>query len=238
MCDRFSMANPSVPFLTSIATSVLPIANQDKPEHAAARRPIQYMQQFDRIHPDMRKYNKKDFPVSQIRRFLEPGPIVLVSSAWKNKTNIMTMGWHTVMEFTPALVGCIINEGSHSFKLIRQSKECVINIPTVDMAQTVVRIGNSSGSEINKFETFGLTPVGAAKVRAPLIGECYANFECRLADARLIQKYNFFIFEVVKAHAAASPRYPDTIHYRGDGVFMLSGQNTARWRRLFRPENR
>jgi len=46
---------------------------------------------------------KRDFPVSQVRRYLEPGPIVLVSSKWKGKTNIMTMGWHTVMEFTPSL---------------------------------------------------------------------------------------------------------------------------------------
>jgi hypothetical protein len=55
---------------------------------------------------DGSKYPKKnDFPVSQVRRYLEPGPILLVSSKWKGKTNIMTMGWHTVMEFTPSLVG-------------------------------------------------------------------------------------------------------------------------------------
>lgn len=184
----------------------------------------------------MKKYNKKDFPVSEIRRFLEPGPIVLVSSAWKDRTNIMTMGWHTVMEFTPALVGCIISEGDYSFKLIRQSKECVINIPTTDIAETVVRIGNCSGADTDKFKEFGLTLVPGEKVGAPLVGECFASFECRLADESLIKKYNFFIFEVVKAHVAAAPRYPETIHYRGDGVFMLSGANTGRWRRLFRPE--
>jgi hypothetical protein len=39
----------------------------------------------------------------------------------------------------------------------------------------------------------------------------------------------------VKAHVAASPKYPKTIHYRGDGEFMISGENTSRWRRLFRP---
>jgi flavin reductase (DIM6/NTAB) family NADH-FMN oxidoreductase RutF len=51
----------------------------------------------------MPRYTKKDFPVWNIRRFLEPGPIVLVSSAHKNETNIMTMGWHMVMEFSPSL---------------------------------------------------------------------------------------------------------------------------------------
>jgi len=96
---------------------------------------------------------KRDFPVAKIRRFLEPGPIVLVSSRWRGRTNIMTHGWRTVMEFTPSLVGSIISEDSHSFEMIRRSRECVINIPT-----------------------------------------------------------------------------------SGDGVFMISGPNTSRYRRLFRPD--
>jgi len=169
----------------------------------------------------MKKYKKADFPVDKIRRFLEPGPIVLISSQWNGKTNIMTQGWHTVMEFTPAWVGCIISDGSHSFEMIKRSKACVINIPEVDLVDEVVGIGNSTGAEIDKFETFKLTAQPAAMVKAPLIAECYANFECKLVDARLIQTYNYFIFEVVKAHAAAAPRYPRTVHYRGDGVFMV-----------------
>lgn len=56
----------------------------------------------------MRNYLKKGFDVADVRRFLEPGPVVLVSSAWKNETNIMTMGWHMIMEFRPSLVGCYI----------------------------------------------------------------------------------------------------------------------------------
>ena len=57
----------------------------------------------------MKPIQKPDFPVSAIRRFLEPGPVVLVSSAFKSERNVMTMGWHTVMEFTPALVGCVMS---------------------------------------------------------------------------------------------------------------------------------
>jgi flavin reductase (DIM6/NTAB) family NADH-FMN oxidoreductase RutF len=171
----------------------------------------------------MKPYRKKDFPVSEIRRYLEPGPVVLVSSAWKGRMNIMTMGWHTVMEFTPSLVGCIISEQNHSFELIRKSRECVINIPTTDMAKKVVGIGNCSGRDVDKFSKFKLTAIRAEKVGAPLIEECYANFECRLFDGRLIKRYNFFVFEVVKAHVAASPKYPRTLHFRGDGVFMVSG---------------
>lgn len=182
----------------------------------------------------MRKPVKRDFPVSEVRRYLEPGPIVLVSSKWKGKTNIMTMGWHTVMEFTPSLVGCVIAGSNHSFHMIRNSGECVINLPTTALTDIVVGIGNTTGAEIDKFEKFGLTPGKAKKVGAPLVRECHANFECRLYNDALIDKYNFFIFEVVKAHVAASPKYPETLHYTGDGVFMVSGRIISR-RSLFRP---
>ena len=147
----------------------------------------------------MKTYVKKDFPVSQIRRFLEPGPIVLVSSAYKAEQNIMTLGWHLVMGFTPSLVGCYIWDENHSFSLVRRSKECVINIPTFDLVDEVIGIGNCHGSEVNKFEKFALTPVAGKKVSAPLIAECYANFECKLIDTSLIKKYSLFVFEVGRA---------------------------------------
>lgn len=182
-----------------------------------------------------RHAEKLDFPVSQVRRYLEPGPIVMVSSARDDRRNIMTMGWHTVMEFSPSLVGCVIACGNYSFELIRKSRECVINLPTTSLTDIVVGVGNTSGADVDKFEKFGLTVQAATRVRAPLIGECHANFECRLVDDALVDKYNFFIFEVVKAHVAKSPKHPETLHYTGDGVFMVSGKIISR-RRLFRPE--
>jgi flavin reductase (DIM6/NTAB) family NADH-FMN oxidoreductase RutF len=169
-------------------------------------------------------YRKKDFPVEKVRKYLEPGPIVLVSSAWKGELNIMTMGWHTVMEFSPSLIGCMIVSTNHSYNMIRKSGECVINIPTADMVKQVIAIGNSTGgAKENKFEKFGLTAQDSEQVKAPLIKECYANFECRVKDRKMLPEYNFFILEVVKAHVATSPKYPETLHYRGEGIFMLSG---------------
>src|SRR5581483_11403294 len=93
---------------------------------------------------------KTDFPVSDIRRYLEPGPIVLVSSAWRGERNIMTMGWHTVMEFSPSLVGCVIASCNHSFDLVRHSRQFVINLPTTALTYTVVGIGTFSGSQGDK----------------------------------------------------------------------------------------
>jgi flavin reductase (DIM6/NTAB) family NADH-FMN oxidoreductase RutF len=184
----------------------------------------------------MKAYQKRDFPLSEIRRFLEPGPIVLVSSFWKGKANIMTMGWHMMLGFEPALFGCYIWDENHSYEMIRRSRECVINVPTTDLMDQVIGIGNSTGAEIDKFATFKLTPIKGQEVTAPLIKECYANFECRLADGGLISKHGIFIWEVVKAHVATSPKVPETLHYRGDGVFMISGPS-VNMRRKFKPQN-
>ena len=98
-----------------------------------------------------------------------------------------------------------------------------------------MRIGNTSGADIDKFAEFNLTAQEADEVDAPLIQQCYANFECCLYDDVLVERYNFFIFEVVKAHVATSPEHPETIHYTGKGEFMVSGK-TMNLSALFRPE--
>lgn len=179
---------------------------------------------------------KTDFPVNQVRRYLEPGPIVLVSSAHAGQRDIMTLGWHTVLEFEPSLVGCMIAGDNHSFGLIRGSRECVINLPTAAMVDTVVKIGNCSGAQVDKFEAFGLTPQPARKVGAPLIAQCHASFECRLHDDAMVDRYNFFIFEVVKAHVAATPKQPRTLHYTGSGIFVTTGGDVIRRRSMFQKE--
>lgn len=117
--------------------------------------------------------------------------------------------------------------------MIRRSQECVINLPTTKLTDVVVGIGNTTGA-IDKFQHFGLTAEKATEIDAPLIAECHANFECRFHDDALVARYNFFIFEVVRAHVAPSPKHPETLHYREDGVFVVSGKVISR-RSLFRP---
>ncbi|RFS26381.1 flavin reductase family protein [Chitinophaga silvatica] len=174
-----------------------------------------------------RNYKKADLPVYQIRKYLEPGPVVLISTLWEGKTNIMTQSWHTIMEFTPSLIGCMITAANHSFEMIRESRECVINIPTVDLINEIIGIGNITGDQTDKFKKFALTPEKGQFVKTPLIKECYANYECKLIDDSLLEKYNFFIFEVLRAQAATYPRYPKTVHYRGAGRFMVSGKELS-----------
>jgi flavin reductase (DIM6/NTAB) family NADH-FMN oxidoreductase RutF len=100
----------------------------------------------------------------------------------------------------------------------------VINIPTVELAETVVACGNTSGRSVDKFKAFGLTPVAAACVKAPLIAECYASLECKVRDAKLVAKYNFFILEVVQAWIDPARKRLRTIHHQGEGEFMVAGR--------------
>ena len=167
---------------------------------------------------------KKSLPLSQVYRLLEPGPVVLVSTTDGKKPNIMTMSWHMMVDFEPPVFACVISNGDYTFEAIRKTKECVINIPTVELAGKVVGCGNTSGRNINKFKKFGLTPSAATVVKAPLIDECYANLECKVIDTKLVARYNIFIFEVVKAWINASRKYPKTIHHQGKGMFAVDGK--------------
>jgi hypothetical protein len=71
------------------------------------------------------------------------------------------MSWHSMMEFEPPLVGCVISGRNHTFSLLQSSGECVINIPTVQLARQVVACGNCTGRRVDKFTAFGLTPAAA-----------------------------------------------------------------------------
>jgi flavin reductase (DIM6/NTAB) family NADH-FMN oxidoreductase RutF len=167
---------------------------------------------------------RRSFPLSQVYRLLEPGPVVMVTTARKGQANIMTMSWHTMIDFEPPLVGCVISDRNHTFSILKATKECVINIPTVELAAKAVGCGNTSGRVVDKFKAFHLTPAAASRVKAPLIAECYANLECKVVDTRMAAKYSLFILEVVKAWIDPSKKHPRTIHHLGKGAFMVAGK--------------
>jgi flavin reductase (DIM6/NTAB) family NADH-FMN oxidoreductase RutF len=131
----------------------------------------------------------KSCPLSKVYGVLKPGPVILVTTAHQGQQNIMTPSWHTMLEFEPPLVGCVISDRNHSFELLKASKECVINIPTVELADKVVGCGNTSGTKTNKFKRFGLTPLPAKMVGAPLIKECHVNLECRVVVVTMVSKF-------------------------------------------------
>jgi len=129
-----------------------------------------------------------------------------------------------MVEFEPPLVACIVSGANHSFGALQATGECVIAIPARKMASIVVKIGNSSGRDIDKFEAFGLTKLPAEHVVPPLVAECFANLECKVADTRLVNKYNLFILEVLKAWMDPARKNPKTIHHHGYGRFVVDGE--------------
>jgi flavin reductase (DIM6/NTAB) family NADH-FMN oxidoreductase RutF len=169
------------------------------------------------------KVAKRTLALSQVYRLLEPGPVVMVTTAYQGRSNIMTMSWHAMIDFEPPIVGCVISNRNYTFGMLKATRECTINIPTVELAAKAVTCGNTSGRTVDKFRVARLTPTPASCVGAPLIAECYANLECRVVDAKMVPKYNFFILEVIKAQIDPSRKNPRTIHHRGRGLFMIAG---------------
>lgn len=167
---------------------------------------------------------KKAFPLGKVYTLLEPGPVLLLTTAGKAKPNVMTLSWHTMLDFEPPLVGCVVSDRNHSFAALRQSRECVLNVPTAELAGQVVRCGNCHGARVDKFRKFGLTPEPASEVAAPLIEECFASLEARVVDTRLVNRYGLFVLEIVKAWADARWKAPRTLHHRGYGAFMVAGE--------------
>lgn len=167
---------------------------------------------------------RKSFPLPKVFRLLEPGPVVLLTTSRKGHANVMTMSWHTMLEFEPPLLGCVVSNRNFTFNILKATKECVINIPTVELAAKVVGCGNTSGRDTDKFKRFRLTPAPASRVQAPLIEECHANLECRVVDTKMVSKYNFFVLEVMQAWIDPLRKRPRTIHHMARGVFMVAGK--------------
>jgi flavin reductase (DIM6/NTAB) family NADH-FMN oxidoreductase RutF len=163
---------------------------------------------------------KRSHPLAKVYGLLESGPVPLLTTAHQGRA----MSWHTMMEFEPPLVGCIVSGRDFGFEALQATRQCVLNIPTVELKAEVVACGNSSGRRVNKFERFGLTPLPAATVTAPLIAECYANLECRVVDTRLMNRYKFFVLEVQQAWIDPGCKNPRTLHHRGRGSFMIAGE--------------
>jgi flavin reductase (DIM6/NTAB) family NADH-FMN oxidoreductase RutF len=181
---------------------------------------------FNELHP------------SKAYRLLESGPIVLVTTAVKQQHNVMTMGFHMMLRHDPAMVACVIGPWDHSYQALRDTGECVLALPTVELAEQVTRIGNCSGADVDKFVRFGLTAVPAKTVRAPLIRECIANLECRVIDTTMVERYDMFILEVTRIWVDRQKSEKRLIHHAGDGAFIADGETVdmraymTKWRHL------
>jgi flavin reductase (DIM6/NTAB) family NADH-FMN oxidoreductase RutF len=180
----------------------------------------------------------EELPSHKAYTLLESGPIVLVTTAGRKRPNIMTMGFHMMVQHEPALVACVIGPWDHSYTALRESGECVISVPTVELAEQVTRIGNCSGLDVDKFATFSLHALPASTVGAPLIEECIANLECKVVDTTMVKRYNLFILEVNRIWVDRDKHEKRLIHHAGDGAFIADGasidmrEHMVKWRYL------
>ena len=163
--------------------------------------------------------------LSRAFTLIEPGPVVLVTTHDGRKSNIMTISWTMVLDFSGRFA---ITTGpwNHSWTALTGTRECVVAIPAADMIDTVVGIGTCSGADTDKFEKFGLTPVKSKNVAAPRIGECLANMECRVAD--IVGAHNIVILDAVAVYADPDRKEKRTLHAVGDGTFIADGRKFDR----------
>lgn len=166
----------------------------------------------------------RELSLATVYQLIEPGPVVLLATAHKGRANVMAMSWHMMMDFTPPLIGCVVSSANHSFAALRATRECVIAVPTVATAKTVVGVGNCSGRDVDKFAKFKLAHRPAEHVAAPLIPTCFANLECRVADTHMVTRHNLFVLEVVKAWIEPTQKRPQTMHHHGYGTFVVDGE--------------
>ena len=162
-----------------------------------------------------------ELPLNKAFMLFEPGPVILVSTHDGKKNNLMTISWHMVTDFTPTLA-LTTGPWNHSFKAMMKKKECVLVVPTVDIIEKVISIGDCSGKDTDKFKKFELTPLPASEVAAPLVKECLACLECKIID--YIEEPGIFLLQGVKAWIDKERKERRTFHANGDGTFVVDGE--------------
>ncbi|MDH2625985.1 flavin reductase [Acinetobacter baumannii] len=134
-----------------------------------------------------------ELPAEQAYRIIEYDPIVLVAKRGIDGLPNLMLVFYMMMQHDPPLVGAIIGPRDYSHQALSETGECVLAVSTVDLAETVVDIGNCSGDALNMFVNFGLTPASAQTVDAPLVRECWANLECHVTDDGWARHYNLCV---------------------------------------------
>ena len=132
---------------------------------------------------------------------LFPCPVVLVTCVDSaGKPNSITLAWAGTVCSEPPMVGLGIRPSRYSHKLIEESREFVVNIPSAEIVRETDYCGVTSGRDVDKFAETKLTAEQADKVKAPLIRECPVNIECTLRQVIPLSAHDLFIGEIVQVH--------------------------------------
>jgi flavin reductase (DIM6/NTAB) family NADH-FMN oxidoreductase RutF len=129
---------------------------------------------------------------------LYPVPAVMVSCKnSKEESNIITIAWTGIICSDPAMLYISVRPERHSYNMIKESGEFVVNLPTSKLAFAVDYAGVRSGRDVNKFEQLKLTAVKGNMVAAPYIDECPVNLECKVKDIIKLGTHDMFIGEIM-----------------------------------------
>lgn len=164
----------------------------------------------------------KEVEIEKALTYMEPGPLVLVTTFDGQRNNVMTISWTMAIDFAQHIT-LTTGPWNHSFSTLLAERECVVCIPPAAMLKTAVRIGMVSGTEVDKFGEFGLKALPARTVKAPLVDGCIACLECKVTD--YIDRYGFIILKVTRV--VENPDCIDRriIHAKGDGTFTADGES-------------
>lgn len=149
-----------------------------------------------------------------------PLPAVMVSCGTQpSDYNIITIAWTGTICTDPAMCYISVRPSRHSYGLIKDSKEFVINLTTKELAMATDWCGVKSGRDHDKFKEMKLTPKQGEVVKAPIIVESPVNIECRVKEILELGVHHMFLAEVVNIQASEKYFNP------GTGKFELSGAN-------------
>ena len=165
-------------------------------------------------------------------RLINHGPVVLITTSDKNgKPNIMTLAWLTVINSEPPLIAIAMGEQAYSQKLIKKTKEFVINIPDRKLIKKVLYCGSCSGKNTDKFKDTGLTPIASQKIIPPKIKECFAHIECKVITQYKYGDVVLFVSKIIYADADSKlfdgyikTAKIKTIHHLGGGWLAETGK--------------
>ncbi len=129
-----------------------------------------------------------------------PCPVVLLSVVGVDRPNIITLSWVANVCSKPPTIVAGIRPERHSFEMVKNAQEFVLNIPSIDQLEGAEFAGTKSGRDFDKFAECGFTPEPASEVNAPMIKECPINIECKTTQIIPVGAHHLFIAEVVAVH--------------------------------------
>jgi flavin reductase (DIM6/NTAB) family NADH-FMN oxidoreductase RutF len=148
-----------------------------------------------------------------------PLPAVMVSCRGKDGAdNIITIAWTGTVCTNPPMTYISVRPERHSYKMIKETGQFVINLTTKDLVRAVDFCGVRSGRDVDKFAEMHLTKEEAAKIDAPMIGESPVNIECKVTEIKELGSHHMFLAEVVNVNV-------DEKFMDANGKFHLSRSN-------------